>query len=67
MYRPEIDKEISIRQLGKKASGCIAAIEKTGEPVLVKRHEEPVAYIVSLADAARLGLASVDFPETKGR
>jgi prevent-host-death family protein len=47
---------VSIRQLGKRATDVIRTVEEDGEAVLITRHAKPVAYIVSLEDAARLGL-----------
>lgn len=47
---------ISIRQLAKHASACIRDIEEGAVPVVIKRHEQPVAYIIPVEAAAELGL-----------
>lgn len=47
---------ISIRQLGKHTSACIRDIELGEKPVIVTREDEPVAYVIPIAAAAKLGL-----------
>jgi prevent-host-death family protein len=52
----EQDRVVSINRLGRNATDVIRRVEEEGDPALITRHGAPAAYIVSLADASKLGL-----------